>query len=355
MERIGRPGDDFRERLSRADIERICNSHGIRNPAKIIPEPRGNETVAYHLDDTYFLSFGVNDPTQRKVEVLRILEHIDSMPTPKVLDWSPQDPDLHVPYMIVERCPGVRLDVLWGKCKQQDRVRLLRSLGSAMGRYHTTTLVDAKAAARTVGLDQWVVDDSKPTSLSTVESHRKQQDSLRHLSDRLKRLGLDGSSLTASLEAHYAGDRAESDAPFVGPGLIHTEPVAEHFIIERTVDTFRLSGCIDLEECAIADSFNEIVKMYVTMLALDESYLTAFREGYEQFFPFPSDAEKRLWAGAIDSDLSNTLWLLAAMATKPEWSFATHWVAAHMQRLEGWLDVRKRTDRALFRKDIGPY
>jgi len=68
VERIGRPGDDFRERLSRADIERICISHGIVRPVKITPEERGNETVAYHLDDKYFLSFGVSDATQRKTE-----------------------------------------------------------------------------------------------------------------------------------------------------------------------------------------------------------------------------------------------------------------------------------------------
>jgi len=284
----------------------------------------------------------------------RILDRIEAMPTPKVVTWSERDSDLDVPYMILERCPGERLDVLWGQCRQEDRVRLLRSLGSAMGRYHTTTVEDAKAAARKAGFEQWIVDDSRAKPPS-AHSRRETLDSLQRICERLKRLGLDGSPLAALLEAHYAGDLPRSDAPFVAAGLIHTEPVAEHFIVERTEGTFRLSGCVDLEECAIADSFNEIVKMYVTMLALDEKYLAAFGEGYEQFFPFPLDAERRLWAGAVDNDLGNTLWLLDAMETSPEWSFATHWVAGHVQRLEGWLDERKRTKVSLFRKDIGPW
>ncbi len=87
MERIGRPEDDFRERLSRAGIERICKSHGIETPSQIISEQRGNEMVAYHLNDKYFLSFGLSDCTQRKVEVLGILEHVEAMPTPKVIGW----------------------------------------------------------------------------------------------------------------------------------------------------------------------------------------------------------------------------------------------------------------------------
>jgi hypothetical protein len=115
MKRISRPGDDFRERLSRDDVDRICKSHGLPTPSVVVPERRGNETVAYHLDNTYFLSFGLSDPTQRKVEVLHILEHLQSMPTPRVIAWSESDPKLRVPYMIVEDCPGRRLDLLWSE------------------------------------------------------------------------------------------------------------------------------------------------------------------------------------------------------------------------------------------------
>lgn len=355
MERIGRPEDDFRERLARSDIERVCASHGIGKPAKIVPEQRGNEMVAYHLDDTYFLSFGMTDCTQRKVEVLKVFEHLEAMPTPKVIAWSPQDPVLHVPYMILERCPGVRLDVAWEQCGPEERLQLLGTLGTAMGRYHTITLEDAKAAARTAGFEQWVISDTEPDLHRANESRRKALNSLRDLSERLGRWEIDSSSLVASLEKHYAGDSPAPAVPFVGPGLVHTEPCPEHFIVERTGKTFRLSGCVDLEECGIADSFHEIIKMYVSMLALDEKNLPAFRKGYEQFFPFPPDAERRLRAGAVDHDLGEILWLLDTMEKRSEWHFATCWVVGHIQRLEGWLDERNRVKRALFRKDIGPW
>lgn len=355
MERIGRPEDDFRERLAPADIERICKSHGIEISSKIVPEQRGNEMVAYHLNDTYFLSFGLSDCTQRKVEVLKIFEHLDAMPTPKTIAWCERDPVLHVPYMILERCTGSRLDELWGQCNPEERVRLLDALGSAMGRYHTITLEDAKAAARTAGFEQRVVTDDEPQSCKAKKFRQKAQSTLRDLSERLSGWEIDGSSLVALLEKHYAGDRPASTDQFVGPGLIHTEPCAEHFIIERTGNIFRLSGCVDLEECGIEDSFREIVKMYVSMLALDEKYLAAFRKGYEQFFPFPPDAERRLRSAAVDHDFGSILWILGTMEQRPEWAGATGWLAGNIQRLEGWLDDRKRIDRALFRKDIGPW
>ena len=57
--------------------------------------------VAYHLDDRYFLSFGLSDCTQRKVEGAEVLEHLDAIPSPKVIAWSEHDPDLQVPYMVV--------------------------------------------------------------------------------------------------------------------------------------------------------------------------------------------------------------------------------------------------------------
>lgn len=355
MERINRPSDDFREKLVRADIDRICREHGIEIPSEIIPEQRGNEMVAYHLDDTYFLSFGLSDCTQRKVEVLSIFQHLDDMPTPRVIAWSEKDQDLQVPYMILEKCPGLRLDVLWEECEPAERVQLLADLGSAMGQYHTITLDDAKAAARTVGFEQRVVDNTGPSPRRANGSRQRARNSLRDLSERLGQWDIDGTSLVASLEKHYAGDSATPDVPFAGPGVIHTEPCPEHFIVERTGSTFRLSGCVDLEECGIGDSFHEIVKMYVSMLALDEKYFASFRKGYEQFFPFPSDTEQRLRAAAVDHDFGSVLWLLDTMEKRPEWSFATCWVAGNIQRLEGWLDEGKRIDRALFRKDIGPW
>lgn len=355
MERISRPGDDFRERLSRDDVERICESHGLPTPSLVVPERRGNETVAYHLDHTYLLSFGLSDPTQRKVEVLRIFEHLESMPTPSVIAWSESDPKLRVRYMIVEDCPGRRLDLLWGECQPVERQELLEVLGSSMGRYHTTTIDQVTAAAATAGFSQWVVDDTELRYCRGKERRTKACRALECLPERLARWAIDGTSLTELLEDHYAGQLPPPDAPFVGPGLIHTEPYAEHFLIERTSGTFRLSGCVDLEECAIADSLDEVVEMYVSMLALDVQYLSAFKKGYEQFYQFPADVEQRLEAGAVDHDLSNVLWLLDTMEERPEWSFAISWLSGQVRRLEGWLDDRKRVTNALFRKDIGPW
>lgn len=355
MEPIGRPGDDFRKRLLRSDIERILMSHGIPLSGNIISEPRGNEMVAYHLDG-YFLSFGLNDDTQRKVEVLRLFEHLDAIPTPKVIAWSEKDPKLNVPYMILERCPGLRLDVLWEACGSGERLQLLEDLGKSMGRYHTITLDDAEKAAALTGTERWVIDSSRSRFRRAEQDRVAAKHALERLSERLGRWDIDGSSLVTMLENHYARELPSPSASFVGTGLIHAEPDAEHFIFERRGDAFAMTGCVDLEECQIADSIDDVVGMHVSMLALDRTYLDAFRRGYEAFFTFPPDAEERLHPLAIDSDLWAILWLLDTMEKNPEkWSFATRWVIGHVDRLRGWLDESKRVTRALFRKDIGPW
>ena len=187
VERIGRPSDDFRETLARADIERICESHGVAAPSVIVPERRGNEMVAYHLDDTYFLSFGLSDCTQRKVEVLRVLGQVEAMPVPKVIAWSEQDPDLKFPYMLLERLRGARLDTMWRESSPDDQTQLLRTMGWSMGRYHTTNLEEVQTAARAVGVEQWVIDDEEPRAQRARKSRDEIRNSLEHLFDRLKR------------------------------------------------------------------------------------------------------------------------------------------------------------------------
>jgi aminoglycoside phosphotransferase (APT) family kinase protein len=355
MERYGRPEDDFRQKLTRADIERICRSHGIDAPREIIAEPRGNEMVAYHLDGTYFLSFGLSDCTKRKVEVLSIFQHLDRMPTPRVIAWSERDADLGVPYMILERIPGSRVDVLWDECSFQGRLQLLDALGRGMGRYHTITPANAAEAARAAGHTRWFIDQTEQRSTGVDTAREKAKACLQDLDARLGRWGIDAASVVPLLKDHYASDPPARNTPFVGAGVIHTEPHPEHFMMEKAKDGFRLSGCVDLEECAVADSFDEIVSMYASMLALDEKFLSAFRQGYEQFFPFPPDARSRLHAGAVDSDLGSVLWLLDTMEKRKEWAFATGWLAGNLKRLEGWLDDSKRISTALFRKDIGPW
>jgi hypothetical protein len=355
MERIGRPGDDFRELLTRSDIDRICMRHDLPKPEKVVAEARGNENVAYHLDGSYFLAFGISEDTRRKVEVLRVFEYIPAMPTPKVMAWSERDPDLKVSYMILERCPGWRLDEVWDQCGHEDRQRLLDVIGGGMGKYHTTTLEQAKTAGHLAGCDEWVVDDTEARQQRYKTTRREVEKSLEFLDVRLRHWDLDGSELVNSLTEYFAGMPPLPDSWFIGPGLIHSEPFAEHFMVSHQDGAFELSGCVDLEECSIADSRDEIVSMYISMLGLDGDYLAAFRGGYERFFPFPPDAEEQLHAAAIDHDLGNILWLLDRMEQLPEWSFAKGWLTGHLERLGGWLGESKRPTRALFRKDIGPW
>ena len=355
MERIGRPGDDFREKLSRSDIERICERHGLAEPREITPEERGNEKVIYYLDDHLLLAFCLSDDIRTNVEALAVLEQIEAMPTPRVIAWLEDDPDLRVPYMIVEKCPGTRLDLLWEESGHAERLQLLAALGNDMGYYHTTSLSDVKKVAEKLSLSQRVADGVEVRRQMSEMRVQKITDSLGQLAARLSRLGLEASSTVKVLEAHYSQRLSQPVTHFIEPGLVHGEPCAEHFFVERTQDGFRLSGCVDFEEVMIADSLGEIVAQYVSILALDREYYDAFKRGYQHFFAFPLDAEERLRLAAIDNDVEAILFLLHSMETRPEWSFATPWVRGHLRRLQGWLGEFKKIDRAMFRKDIGPW
>ena len=59
MEKSNRPGDDFREKLDRATLNRICQEHSLAVPIQVVSESRGNETVSYHMDGGWL------DPSKR--------------------------------------------------------------------------------------------------------------------------------------------------------------------------------------------------------------------------------------------------------------------------------------------------
>ncbi|UCH51022.1 MAG: phosphotransferase [Chloroflexota bacterium] len=355
MEGIGRPGDDFRQQLSRSDIEQICKRHDLVEPREITPEERGNEKVIYYLDDHLLLAFCLSDDIRANTEALTVLEEVEAMPTPQVIAWLEDDPHLRVPYMIVEKCPGTRLDLLWEKLGHEQRLQLLEALGNDMGYYHTVSLSDVKKVADKLSLSHRV-DDAVETSLQMGKMRLQRiTENLEHLTVRLGRLGLKASSTVKMLKAHCSQRLSQPVTHFIEPGLIHDDAWAEHFFIERTQDGFRLSGCIDFEEVRVADSLSEIVAQYVSMLALNHDYYDAFKRGYQRFFAFPPDADERLRLAAIDNDAEAILFLLHSVETRPEWSFATPWVRGHLRRLQGWLGESQKIDRAMFRKDIGPW
>jgi len=349
VERIGRPEDDFRENLTEGDIARICEAHGLPRPTELVPEYRGNENVCYHLDSKLFIAFVICEDIHWKVESLTLLDAINEMPTPHVIAWSENDPELHVPYMIVERCPGHRLDVLWKNTTGEQHASILEALGTGTGRYHSVSAHALTEHAHRLGLGHRVrhIEEPEVTDDSTPA------DSLPTLAVRLRRIGVEENGVIKKLQAHFSRT-TRKQVDFIAPGLVHTEPFAEHFFIQETETGYRLSGCVDLN-FGVKDSLGEITSHYVSMLSLSPAYLDAFKRGYERFFPFPSDAEERLCLEAIEHDFGDILWLLDTMERRPEWSFAKAWVASHLDRLQGWVDASKRIDKALFREDIGPW
>ena len=349
MERIGRPEDDFREKLTESALTRICEAHALPRPTEIVPEYRGNETVCYHIGNGLFIAFVICEDIHWKVEVLSLLDGIEEIPSPRVIAWSESDTELNVPYMIVERCPGHRLDFLWRATTAEQHVSILEALGAGTGRYHTVSATALKDHAHSVGLSHRVRHIEEPESRDAPSP----LEALPTLAARLRKIAVEVNGLVKKLEAHFSRTtRVRQD--FIPPGFVHTEPFAEHFFLEETGTGYRLSGCVDLN-CDVRDPLGEITSHYVSMLSLGPDNFNAFRRGYERFFPFPPDAAKRLRIEAIEHDLGNVLWLLDTMEHNPAWSFATVWVSGHLHRLEGWLDPTKRTKRALFREDIGPW
>lgn len=370
MEHIVVPDDELQEETVRKPIEQICIQHGLPKPQKIRLEERGNEKTIYHLDDRLLLAFSSYNDICSCAETLTILEHIEEMPTPRVLAWSEEDPEFHAPYMLMERCPGIRLDTLWKTTEPQQRIQFLEAVGTAMGQYHTVNAAEVMKVADRLSHSDRVTVQIEPThigvfpggvshdfrSLLSINEGYSAFD-WQQLTERLTGFGIQASPTIDLLRAYYAQNLHQPAEQFIGPGLVHGEPWAEHFFMEYRQDGFRLSGCIDLESVSIADSFHEITLLYISMLAMDRVYYRAFKRGYERFFTFPDDAEERLRCAAVDFDTDAVLWLLNQMESRPDaWgSWATAWLARHWYRLLCWLDASREMDRAMFRIDIGPF
>jgi aminoglycoside phosphotransferase (APT) family kinase protein len=354
MERIDRPNDDFREKLSPAHLEAICSRHGLPLPRNVRPEHRGNEKVIYHLDEQFTLAFCVTDDVQRNVESLVVLNELPLMPTPRVLAWMKEDPATGVPYIVMERCPGIRLDELWDVLGPRERLAMLEALGAGMGGYHTVSGTDARQAADKVSLSH-VVHDSSEQPLRRVEDWaRLVYDNLGQLADRLGLLGPAASSVEQCLEARCAEWFSHNVRGLVEPGLVHDEPWAEHFYLEKSEEGFRLSGCVDFEEVNMADALSEVATLYASILGLDREYYEAFRRGYERFFQLPRNHEEAVRLACVLFDAWALVWLTARVPEPiPKWW--REWVEQRFRRLAGWLGEAQPVSRALFRRDIGPW
>ena len=360
------PNDDFREKLTVADIERVCAAHNLPIPKTIVGERRGNDKAAYHLDERYFLAFVLGGDMREEIDKIAILAHVGRMPVPRMVAWSEREPVLGVPYYIQEDCPGTRLDLLWEQTDAGERVRLLEGLGYGMGYYHTVTVPELVQARNELSLSHIAryLDEPLPP-VDERASLQKEIKNLLPLAARLSALGIDADEIMDEVRERYVERIRTPRTGFVQPGLVHEDPLEEHCFVEQTDEGYRLSGCVDIEGILISDGIHDVGAVYASMLALDRNYYEAFKRGYEQFFPFPPDAEDQLHFGAIADEIWGLTMLTAEytadLKSEIEWpdtplaDWAMRWTESRFRRLQGWLDESKQLGRALFRPEVGPW
>lgn len=358
MERIGRPEDDFRERLRFEDIAQICARHSLPEPHKIEPERTGNEKVIYYLDDTYALQFLA---LKEEEEDYRLLEAVSAIPTPKVIAWCDLDPSLGVTYLITERCPGKRLDLLWQEIDRSERLKLLRALGEGMGGYHTVEAKSLLTIAESLELSHRITDQ---TSDPIGYLNRRRVRTVKRLdvvAQLLSGLELDAHIVLQKVEKHLL---RELDGSLFPLSLISGEFWEEHVILEKVKENFRLSGCVDLAPIQIGDGALEISVLYSSILGLNRQYFDAFQEGYETYRAFPSECWERLHrldvdyhAWALESLTGDTKFVGSSVLWRgnpiPTWR--RNWVIAHYVRLCSKLDLGPPIEEAKFRAQIGPW
>jgi aminoglycoside phosphotransferase (APT) family kinase protein len=358
MDPIDRPNDDFRERLTLNHIHNICKHNNLPTPTTVVPEPRGNEKVIYHLDDKFTLQFLVE---QRDVDPLHLLSHIDEMPTPEVLAWCENDPTIDGAYLITTKCKGDRFDLLWHDADENQRVGMLHCLGEGWSRYHSLSPDAVTEKAERLGFSQLVGDDRATKSTWLEQRRDRTIAAIPSIEAFLKQVAERPAELISAIQEHLQSTELPSLAP---SGLTHSEPWAEHYILEATDDRYVLTGCVDVERLCIADPAHEFAVMAASVLAHEKRWLDAFAAGYRIHRELPDDLEQRIHNLAIDHDL----WSLSSSAGKAEWidgelldggepprHWRIHCATGHARRLRKWLGLDTDFNESLFRAEIGPW
>ena len=362
---VGRVNDDVREKLSVAKIEQICKLHGLPKPARIIPEPDGNDAVVYYLDTTAVLSFHCHRKIFTEIhEGLRIMEGFDEFPSPRLIAVEEEDGDLGMPYIITERCPGERLDRLWVKSDHAARLDIARALGVGMARYHTIDIDTFRARTREASLEHRCGYEVKRNTQTYRTNVKKIAERASRTFEIISALGLDCASVARHVETHLAQCMTKEWRPFAGMGLCHEGAWPDHFFIRQMGPKPELSGCIDFEEFPFADSVGELDTVYCSMLGTDDRYVGAFISGYGEYFDLPPDAAQLMRESAIEGELgcldhmtkgikidsSSLTW-----RDEPVADWLKRWISNRCDRLEGWFDQAKRVTKPLFRGQVGPW
>lgn len=356
MDQIGRPGDDFRGRITSHDVAAICERHSLPRPVTIEPEVRGNEKVIYYLNDSFALQFFAD---REDSDDLQILAEISQIPSPNVIAWCEYDPRCKSSYLITEKCPGRRLDEIWEAVGEPERLQLLRGLGQHMAKYHAVEAGSVVAVADRLGLYYRITDNSREPTKPLESRSREITNGVGAIDFLLSALELDSKRVTPWLE-----DDCVADVPLIASGLASGEPWEEHYILGHNHDGYTLTGRVDFSGILICDPAWEVVVLFASILGLDKERYDAYKEGYQTEAAFPDDGWQRFRRLAAEFDAwallelsretevrdSVTLWRGKPM---PDWR--RNWVVSHYNRLFSWLDFKPSVDKSMFRAQIGPW
>lgn len=350
LETLTRPGDEVRQDLLVADVREICRKHGIKEPNRIVSEPTGDEKVTYYLDESLVLSYCLCPDAFESLQCLLILKEIDEVPVPKIVAWGEKDPKKGFPYMITERIPGQRLDVLWRKTSPAERAVFLDALGRDMATYHNVGAEKLSGVANKLSLERLV------STVPQLEDHLSQTSEIMELvgdcSSFLSEIGIDAAHEMKVAEKRCASLSPRGKSFFISPGLTIGDLCDEHLFLHKLDDLYRLSGCIDMEAIHISDATGELSFLYCTFLGMEESYYSSFKAGYESRFAFPEDAKEVLELDAIRQDLAGIVhWYKRFPEPVPGW--IQMWLKRRFRRLQGWLGTADRPKNLMDYADVG--
>ncbi len=271
----------------------ICERHGI--PADPLdPFPDGSYVVfAAGPDHVIKLFVPVFDDMPQELAIERVLlRHVHGrvgLETPRIVA---EDTIEGCSYIVMTRVQGERLDSVWSSMDADNRLRVARSLGEAIARFHTLP---------TEGLDALALD--WPAFIA---------DQARTFAERQVAKGAP-KGLAEACGAWLSDQAAEVAAPG-RTVVLHCDFTGEHPIVQRRGDGWVLTGLVDFADGMLGRPEYEFgsPSVYLTALRRDETREMLKGAGYPAA-ALTRDLSRRLAAFTMLHRFFNLKWTLATV------------------------------------------
>lgn len=186
-----------------------------------------------------------------------------NIPVPKIYVFNNSKNNIPEEYMIQEKLPGIRLDLIWGSMTEEEKIQVTEEMGKLLSKIHSIKLENFGPIEEGGRIDSDVAFKFKPKGEPLAHSPYLRSEIKDYLIDLARLISYNHLPKEFfSIFMNFLCSKLEKIDHKDKPTLIHGDYMIGHLFVKKENLEYKIVGLIDFELAKSSAPSNDFIKLH---------------------------------------------------------------------------------------------